>query len=218
MIIRCLSVPVEGVKVEFVTNWENIRGKEVCKELTAVLNNRNKNNLLPRDDYKELLELALLLNPYALGVKHTIKKPGAHHKARWMCVCIYALKMFWFQHQPILNYSPEYKSNLLRFVKFLLLVYIPYWFKVTLSADAAVHDLKLYKQLLQYNDIDSETSQASLRALSRHYWYLAPESIILWSLFGTQNLTRIRKGGLQLHSSLNPSQTHGNQRRSSFPY
>ena len=190
---KVLERAADGVKVEFVTDWENIRGKEVCKELSAVLNSRNKNNLLPRDDYKELLELALLLNPYALGVKHTIKKPGAHHMARWMCVCIYALKMVWFQHLAILNYSPEYKSNLLRFVKFLLLIYIPYWLKVTLRADAAVHDLILYKQLLQYNDIDRETSQASLRALSRHYLYLVPESIILWSLFGTE-LDQDQKG------------------------
>ena len=165
----------------------------MAQELTALLHTRNKKNLLPRDDYKELLELALLLNPFAIGVKHSIKKPGAHNKARWMCVCIYCLKMFWFQHQNILNYSPEFKSNLLRFVKFLLLIYIPYWFKVTLSADAAVHDLTLYKQLLQYNDIDSDTSQAALRALSRHYWYLAPESIILWSMFGDE-LDQDQKG------------------------
>ena len=182
-----------GEQVVFVTDWENRRAKEVVQELTALLHTRNKKNLLPRDDYKELLELALLLNPFALGVRHSIKKPGAHHKARWMCVCIYCLKMFWFQHQNILNYSPEFKSNLLRFVKFLLLIYIPYWFKVTLSADAAVHDLNLYKQLLQYNDIDSDTSQAALCALSRHYWYLAPESIILWSLFGSE-LDQDQKG------------------------
>ena len=134
-----------------------------------------------------------------------------------MDVCVHIrFEIFWFQHQPILNYSPEYKSNLLRFVKFFFLVYIPYWFKVTLSADAAVHDLKLYKQLLQYNDIDSETSQASLRALSRHHWYLAPESIILWSLFGTE-LDQDQKGRIAASLLTKPKPDTWKPKKVKFP-
>ena len=190
-----LNRKAAGVQMVFLTDWEIKRAKEVAMELTRLLTTRGKNDLLPRDDYRELLELAFLVNPFAAPVKHTIKKPGGHNKARWMCVCIYCLKMFWFQNQSILGYSAEFKDSLQRFVKFLLLIYVPYWFKVTLSSDAAVHDLNLYKHLLQYNNIDSESSQAALRAQSRHYWYLAPESVILWCLFGDE-LEQDQKGRL----------------------
>ena len=81
---------------------------------------RNSPNKLPRDDYRELLDLALLINPFSDSGTVTIKKPGAHNKARWMCVCIYSLKMFWYQDQAVLGYTEEYKANLTRFDKFLL--------------------------------------------------------------------------------------------------
>ena len=181
----------------FTTDWENRRAKDVSDQLTKLVTTPNRNEQLPRDDYKELLELALLLNSQSSPRQITIKKPGAHNKARWMCVLIYRLKMFWFQDQEVLAYTQDFKDNLSRFVKFALLVYIPYWFKVTLSSDAAVNDLDLYKQLLQYNDIDPDVSLVVLKAQSRHYWYLVPDSIILWSMFGDE-LTDDEKGRICL--------------------
>ena len=205
-----------GVQMVFQTDWEVKRAKEVAMELARLLTTRNRKDILPRDDYRELLELALLVNPFAAPAKHTIKKPGAHNKARWMCVCVYCLKMFWFQDQPILGYSADFKASLLRFVKFLLLIYIPYWFKVTLSSDAAVHDLNLYKQLLQYNNIDSDSSQAVLRAQSRHYWYLAPESVLLWCLFADE-LDQDQKGRLAAMLLTKPRPDTWNPKKVKFP-
>jgi hypothetical protein len=96
-----------------------------------------------------------------------------------MCVNIYTMKMYWYKE--ILDYS----DVLDRFCRFLVLVYVPYWFKVPLSSDAAVVDLNMYQLLLKYSAIDTEISNALLTAQSRHLWYLCPDSIILWSLFGT---------------------------------
>ena len=54
-----------------------------------------------------------------------------------------------------------------------------------MSSDAAVTDLAMYHLLLKYSAIDSDISHEVLTAQSRHQWYLSPDSIILWSLFGT---------------------------------
>ena len=90
-----------------------------------------------------------------------------------------------YKVQEVLEYTEEFKAKLERFCNFVVLVYIPYWFKVPLSSEAAVTDLNMYHLLLKYTVIDSEISNAVLTAQSRHLWYLCPDSIILWSLFGT---------------------------------
>ena len=95
-------------------------------------------------------------------------------------------------------------------------MYIPYWFKVTLSSDAAVNDLDLYKQLLQYNDIDPEVSLVVLKAQSRHYWYLAPDSIILWSMFGDE-LTDDEKGRMAAVLLTKPQPESYAPKKVSFP-
>src|SRR6185436_16151702 len=49
----------------------------------------------PRDDYKELLHLALVfLGAPTKGVR--ITAPGAMHRARWMAKLIYCLKIYLF--------------------------------------------------------------------------------------------------------------------------
>jgi hypothetical protein len=183
-----LDKDVIGEMFEFTTEWEIQRAKEVAEELTKLRYNRKT---LPRDDYREVLDMALHLNPYSTCTcdhsnGHCIKKPGAHNQCRWMCTCIYCLKMFWFKEQDILEYSEEFKAKLTRFVKWLLLIYIPYWFQVPLSSDAAVYDMQLYHSLQHYESIDAEISNTALTVQSRHLWYLAPEAVILFCLFGTE--------------------------------
>ena len=65
--------------------------------LRDILENPNKKGQLPRDDYKELAELTLVL----LGenvLNFSFKQPGAHHKARFMANVIYGAKMFALKH------------------------------------------------------------------------------------------------------------------------
>ena len=185
-----------GQTMKFNTDWEVDRAKVVAQELTKLKQSRNRNNLLPRDDYRELLELCLVINPFSdFGEDFCANKPGAYTKARWMCVCIYTLKMYWYKDQRVLHYTAEFKARLDRFCRFLVLIYIPYWFKVPLSADAAVTDLAMYHLLLKYSAIDPEISTEALTAQARHLWYLSPDSIILWSMFGT-SLTEDEKSGI----------------------
>ena len=59
--------------------------------------------LLPRCDYKEYLELALLFLGGSIdrkkGYTYQIQRPGADHHARWMSKAIYILKLSLLQHQ-----------------------------------------------------------------------------------------------------------------------
>ena len=50
-----------------------------------------------RDDYKESIELVLVVLGYT-PPNFTFKKPGAFHKARWMAPLIYGLKIFLFRN------------------------------------------------------------------------------------------------------------------------
>jgi len=52
----------------------------------------------PRDDYKELLQLALIFLGDNLSSIH-INAPEAYHRARWMSKMIYTLKIYLFRSQ-----------------------------------------------------------------------------------------------------------------------
>ena len=61
-------------------------------------------NFQPRDDYREALELVLITLGHKTQ-KFTFKRPGACHKARWLAVVIYCLKIHLFRVQ--LGIPPE---------------------------------------------------------------------------------------------------------------
>jgi hypothetical protein len=48
----------------------------------------------PRDDYKELIELVIIILEETPPCGMKIRQPGAYHQARWMPKCIYCLKIF----------------------------------------------------------------------------------------------------------------------------
>ena len=134
----------------------------------------------PRDDYRECLELVLLVLGCPLPKKSSFKKPGAYHKARWMAPLIYGLKMFLFRFQ--ISKNKKYHEKLERFAIFASLFYAELWFRAPIAADAPFMDLKLYKNMLKYKKIDLEVANAVLNKFLGHTWYLNQE-IVPFSLF-----------------------------------
>ena len=133
----------------------------------------------PRDDYKECLELVLIV----LGCppkKFSFKKPGAFHKARWMAPLIYGLKMFLFRLQ--INKNKKYHEKLERFAIFASLFYAEHWFTAPIAAEAPFMDLKFYKNMLKYKKHDSDVANAVLQKFLGHTWYLNQE-LAPFSLF-----------------------------------
>ena len=91
--------------------------------LTSLLEEDNAKKCF-RGDYKEILELALVL----LGNKPEAfhwKKPGATHKARFLNFGIYILKSFAFHEQ--LAVDNDFLQSLTRLTKFFATIYVPYF-------------------------------------------------------------------------------------------
>lgn len=142
----------------------------------------------PRDDYKELLELALLF----LGKKNknfTFKKPGPCHHARWMGKAIYVLKMYLNRN----SYNLEDKvSSFFDLCQFIVFIYIEAWFTSTLPIKAPNNDLQLIKKLEKYQNIDNVISNLTLNKIKLHLWYLSPECSAL-SFFDNNISVEVKK-------------------------
>lgn len=96
--------------------------KKVISSLKKILSVPNKNNALPRADYRECAELMLLLlgEIPERGIK--LSKPGAAHHARRMPAILYPVKMFAFSSQA--GYDDEMICKLERLCKFNALFYV----------------------------------------------------------------------------------------------
>ena len=106
-----------------------------------ILSVKNRNDVLPRDDYRQLAEtsLVILFGNLPAGRNLFWHKPGATHKARFMAFGIYANMMFSFFDQ--LDYDKEVEAALRRFVQFFTLNYIPFFLKASFGADSPHSDL-----------------------------------------------------------------------------
>ena len=137
---------------------------------------------MPRDDYKELMELCLLI----LGESHTdqsiyrFRLPGAYHMARWMAKVIYCFKIYLLRNQFHLT-SSEHK-HLTEFCLFVSHVYVKSWITSPVTCDAPVNDLHLFKNIKRYSTVNKLVSAAAMRKFENHLWYIGPELASL-SLF-----------------------------------
>lgn len=148
----------------------------------------NSNDFGPRNDYKEMGELALIvLNEKPKNF--TFKSPGAYHHARWMAKVIYCFKLYLFRQQ--LKLSSELIEKLKSFCLFASTIYCKAWLTCTKTADAAYNDLNLYKNIIHYKNVDAKISLAAESKLKNHLWYLSGE-LIGFSLF-SDNVSIIEK-------------------------
>ena len=87
--------------------------------------------LLPRCDYKEYLELALLFLGGSIdrkkGYTYQIQRPGADYHARWMNKAIYILKRCLLQHQ-IDKIHWQTKNTIHKMALFVVFIYLKAWF------------------------------------------------------------------------------------------
>ena len=74
--------------------------------------------------------------------------------------------MFLLQEQ--LDYDNEYRSQLLRMVRYNSLNYVPYWLSASIGADVPLNDLNLYKKLFKYKELDADVADIAIRKLNLH--------------------------------------------------
>lgn len=134
----------------------------------------------PRDDNRELLELAYIFlgGSPPNGIK--FKLPGAMHHARWLAKAIYILKIFMFQNQFLL--SRKDIASVRDISIFIVIFYIKAWFEAPSAISAPYNDLKLLQSLIEYKHIQLDVANAALEKLKLHLWYLS-EHLIGLSFF-----------------------------------
>lgn len=127
-----------------------------------------------RDDYKELLQLAL---NFIGAERYKFRSPGPTSHARWMSKAIYVLKIFLFRKQFQLSASEI--SGLRDICIFLIKIYIKAWFGCTNAIDAPFQDLLFVQNSIAYKSTDPEVATAIQKKISNHLWYLGEESVAL---------------------------------------
>lgn len=80
---------------------------------------------LPRDDYKEMEELCMIILGEVPAENYQFKVPGAYHLAQWMAKVIYYFKIYLFRDQFAIT-SKEENSR---------------------TSESSVNDLLLFQQL-----------------------------------------------------------------------
>lgn len=131
----------------------------------------------PRDDYRELLDLTLIFLGIipSSGVK--FRKPGPIHHARWMAKAIFPLKMYPFR--DCFKLTAREEGSIREICIFIVLNYVKAWFTASVAPKAPHHDLEFIKMLNNFQDVDPQISQTTLKKFMGHSWYLSPELIAL---------------------------------------
>jgi len=108
----------------------------------------------PRDDYKELIELVIIILEETPPGGMKIRRPGACHQARWMAKCIYCLKIFLLRTELTITRTEE--TAIVRIGAFIVKNYIKYWFTVTNVSEAPFNDINLIHTLNEYKSDDKK--------------------------------------------------------------
>ncbi|CAD6231335.1 GSCOCG00012218001-RA-CDS [Cotesia congregata] len=148
-------------------------------ELLSFIDNYSQ-KFLPRNDYREFLELSSIFLGATPKDNYTFKCPGAMSHARWMSKAIYCLKIFIFRTE--FKITAKELNNLRQICIFIVTTYIKAWFTSSSAILAPNNDLTLMQQLILYTKINSTVSQAALKKMVRHLWYLSDQLAIM-SLF-----------------------------------
>ena len=117
----------------------------------------------PREDYKELLDLLIIIP----GVKVI----GFCFKSKVIC----NLKIFLLS--KIFEISPEEQVQVNKITEFTVLFYVKYWLETPLPSSAARIDLEFMDHMLQYRLTRPRIAFAVLQSCNRHLRYITPQLI-----------------------------------------
>ncbi|KAE9521836.1 hypothetical protein AGLY_017771 [Aphis glycines] len=158
-----------GIKNEYVEKLLHNVSTEIIKFCISYLNKK-----LPREDYRELLELTIIFLGGVPSQGLSFKIPGAIHHARWMAKAIYCLKIYIFRKQFDLKQREEISISSI--CVFIVKLYVKVWFKASLTSCAPLQDLTFLKDLIKYQSVDKSISDISIKKMCGHLWYLSPEA------------------------------------------
>lgn len=176
--------------VRFQKSWKNINKSNFKSGMTddyikTRLNNHVDNirrfctfelqQKIARDDYKELLQLALIFIGDTTNT--TFRLPGPMHHARWMAKALYSLKVYIFREE--FQLTAQEVTNLRDICIFIVRFYLRAWFRCTKPSEAPNCDLLFLREMSEYKRIDKKIAEGVINKIVRHLWYLADECIAL---------------------------------------
>lgn len=152
---------------------------DICNDIKAYCRDQLSKSH-SRDDYRELLQLTMAF----LGENiHSFRAPGPTSNARWMAKAIYSFKISLFRDQ--FHLTPRELKGLAGICIFLVRLYIKAWFSCTNAISAPNLDFNFIKNVIAYASIDPKVSEAVLKKIRNHCWYLSKE-LIAFSFFDTE--------------------------------
>ena len=163
------------------------------KQAKSVLNWEQKcleENVFPREDYRELVELTVVFLGGRVPRGFHLRKAGAHHTARFMAYAIYALKIEMMSERFPL--SQEERRKIHRLAKFVAVIHSPAYLRSRIAATAPSVDVKYLSALKEYDEEDLEVAQTAIKSVFKHLWYLTEELVVL-ALFDENLSDNIRK-------------------------
>lgn len=131
----------------------------------------------PIDDYKELLQLTLVLIFYEPPHNFTFKRSVGLHPARWMAKLIYSMKTWMFRNQ--FELTEKENTALKEICVYGVRVYVKAWVTAPAASSAPRNDLELMKNIFEYQRSNKAASDAAMMKVQKHMWYLSEELIAL---------------------------------------
>lgn len=102
----------------------------------------------------------------------SIRSPGAYHRARWLAIMIYSLKIYLFREE--FHLTAKELDNLRQFNIFMLKVNYPkFWYTCPQATLAPQNDLELLKNIIDCGKINVKLSEVAYQSFKKHLWYLS---------------------------------------------
>lgn len=182
----------EQINQTNISTWESyIEVKHILQNIANV--NANIDNVsmfcidtlnqnLPREDYKEFLELVVIFLGRIPPKGIHFRCPGAYHLARWMCKGIYCLKIYIFQKQ--FKMTKAEITPLKMICCFIVKCYIEFWFRSLNAIQAPYNDILFLRTLENYKADNKQVAELAIKKFIKHLWYIGEETAC-FSLFMT---------------------------------
>ncbi|XP_047137760.1 uncharacterized protein LOC124814274 [Hydra vulgaris] len=97
-----------------------------------------------------------------------------------MAKVIYCIKIYLLRNK--FKLAMQEQNNLCKFCIVAAHIYVPAWIACSIASDAPAKDLMLFTRIKQYSENNKVISNAAIKKLQNHTWYLGSEMIPL-SLF-----------------------------------
>ena len=163
-----------------------IQARKVLEWAEKCLNEKT----FPRDDYHELVELTVVYLGRSVARGFKIRKPGAHHSARFLAYCIYIFKMEMMSDRFLLSQNERHQVH--RLAVFIALIHSQAFLRSRIAIIAPALDTQYLFLLHQFKKEEKRVAEVAIHSFYNHLWYVTPE-LVLIAIFDNSLPSTFRK-------------------------